>query len=73
MRGSAMNRFMPSSRTCRDGHTTHEKTTDSPGSSFTAMGNEVILPSGTSSPQHSITLRAPNSLNKGAAFSAALR
>jgi hypothetical protein len=64
---------MPASRTSRDGQTIHENTTVSPGSHFTAIGNDVTLPSGTSSPQHSTTFSAPCSLNTGAASAACLR
>src|SRR5215471_9257255 len=52
-RGSAMTLFMPSSRTLREGQRIQEKTTVSSSLRLTAMGNDVTLPSGTSSPQHS--------------------
>src|SRR5215467_1507202 len=61
-RGSAMTFFMPSSRTFRDGQTIQEKTTVSSSLRLTAMGNDVTLPSGTSSPQHSTNFNAPCSL-----------
>ena len=64
---------MPASRTDLDGQTIHEKTTVSSAFLWTAIGNDVTLPSGTSSPQHSTTLSAPCSLNTGAAASACLR
>ncbi|MNP79658.1 hypothetical protein D3C76_1775530 [compost metagenome] len=51
----------------------HEKTTVSSSFSFTDIGKEVTLPSGTSSPQHSTTLNAPHSLKIPAAISATLR
>ena len=41
------------------GQRIQEKTTTSPYSSFTAMGKEVSLPSGTMSPQFSIMDSAP--------------
>jgi hypothetical protein len=59
IRGSAMTFALPASRASRDGHTIQEKTTVSPGSSFTAIGKEVSLPSGTSSPQHSTPSTPP--------------
>src|SRR6185503_535214 len=62
MRGSSMAFFMPASRTSRDGQATHENTTVSLGSSFTACGNDVVLPVGTSSPQASTVRDAPYSL-----------
>src|SRR6266511_4393056 len=49
-RGSAMTSFMPSSRTLREGQMIHEKTTVSSSLRLTAIGNDVTLPSGTSSP-----------------------
>src|SRR5688572_25944994 len=67
MRGSSMAFFMPVSRTARDGQATHENATVSFGSSFTACGNDVVLPVGTSSPQHSTTRVAPFCLNTSAA------
>src|SRR5262249_27708011 len=53
-----------------DGQTIHENTTVSSSLRWTAIGNDVILPSGTSSPQHSTTLSAPYSLKMAAASSA---
>ena len=64
---------MPVSRTWREGQVIHENTTVSPGFSLTAIGIEVSLPSGTSSPQHSTTPRAPCSLNSRAASLATCR
>src|SRR5262249_22167679 len=64
-RGSAMTFFMPSSRTLREGHVIQEKTTVSLSLRLTAMGNDVTLPSDTSSPQHSTSFNAPCSLNSG--------
>src|SRR6266436_3774852 len=49
-RGSAMTFFMPSSRALREGQVIQEKTTVSSSLRLTAMGNDVTLPSGTSSP-----------------------
>jgi hypothetical protein len=49
-RGSAMTFFIPSSRTLREGQMIHEKTTVSSSLRLTAMGNDVTLPPGTSSP-----------------------
>src|SRR5882724_8647803 len=72
-RGSAITFFMPSSRTWREGQVTHENTTVSSSLRLTAIGNDVTLPSGTSSPQHSTTRNAPCSLNTTAAASACLR
>src|SRR5262245_41375403 len=69
-RGSVMTFCIPSSRARRDGQSIQENTTVSSFLHFTAMGNEVTSPSGTSSPQHSTTLSAPYSLNTAAAFSA---
>ena len=63
MRGSSMNFFWAASRVALSGHSTHEKTTTSSPSAFTAPLKSVTLPSGTSSPQHSTTRVAPNSLN----------
>jgi len=40
--------FMPSSRALRDAQTIQENTTVSSGLQYTAMGNEVTSPSGTS-------------------------
>lgn len=51
------------SRTSRDGQTIQENTTVSSGSHFTAIGNDVTSPSGTSSPQHSTTWSAPFSFD----------
>ncbi|MNI94317.1 hypothetical protein D3C73_1523990 [compost metagenome] len=68
-----MNFSMPLSRVWRSGQTIHEKTTVSSSLRFTAMGNEVTLPSGTSSPQHSLTLSAPFSLKIAAMNSACWR
>ena len=65
--------FMPSSRTSREGQVIHEKTTVSSSLRLTAIGNDVTLPSGTSSPQHSATLSAPCSLKTTAAAAACLR
>jgi hypothetical protein len=48
------------------GQVIHEKTTVSFGSHLTAIGKEVILPWGTSSPQHSTTPAAPCSLSSAA-------
>ena len=45
--------FIPSSRIWRDGQVIHENTTVSSSLRLTAIGNDVNLPSGTSSPQHS--------------------
>ncbi|MNG23206.1 hypothetical protein D3C84_1077820 [compost metagenome] len=73
MRGSSIAFFMPASRICFEGQVIQENTTVSPSFSFTAVGKDVTLPSGTSSPQHSTTLRAPHSLNTPAAISATLR
>ncbi|MNY41317.1 hypothetical protein D3C86_1761230 [compost metagenome] len=58
------------SRTAREGQTIQEKTTVSSGLHFTAMGKDVTLPSGTSSPQHSTSLSAPYSLKTAPAASA---
>ncbi len=63
MRGSAMIAFHPASRASLEGQVIQEKTTVSPSSRFTAMGKEVSVPSGTSSPQHSTTESTPCSLN----------
>ena len=54
--------FMPSSRALRDGHSIHEKTTVSFGSSLTACGKDVVFPVGTSSPQHSTSLKRSHAL-----------
>ena len=59
IRGSFIAFSLPASRAARDGQTIQAKTTVSPSSSFTAIGNEVTLPSGTSSPQASTTESAP--------------
>jgi hypothetical protein len=61
---------LPSSRTLREGQMIHEKTTVSLSLRFTAIGNDVTLPSGTSSPQHSTSFSAPCSLKTTAAASA---
>ena len=53
MRGSSITFFMPASRASFEGHSIQEKTTVSSSLRFTAIGKEVTLPSGTSSPQHS--------------------
>ncbi len=45
-----MIRSHPESRTSFEGQTTHENTTVSLLSALTAMGNDVISPSGTSLP-----------------------
>src|SRR5690606_32174139 len=66
-RGSSIILGMALSLTAREGHSIHENTTVSPGWHFTAIGNDVTLPSGTSSPQHSTILVAPYSLNTAAA------
>ena len=63
MRGSAITAVHAASRTWRDGQAIQPKATVSCGSHFTAIGNEVSLPSGTSSPQQSTTTSAPCSLN----------
>src|SRR5690606_40949774 len=63
---------MPSSCTSLEGHVIQANTTVSSGLHCTAMGKEVSLPSGTSSPQHSTTLNAPNSLKISAASEACL-
>jgi hypothetical protein len=55
------------SRTAFDGQVTQEKTTVSSGWRCTASVNEVRLPSGTLSPQHSTTLSAPCFLKTRAA------
>jgi hypothetical protein len=57
--------FMASSRTLRDGQMIQEKTTVSSSLRLTAIGNDVNLPSGTSSPQHAsppVEKRAPNEI-----------
>src|SRR6185312_8088265 len=54
-RGSSITAFMPASRASREGHTIQENTTVSSSLRWTAIGIEVSLPSGTSSPQHSMT------------------
>src|SRR5262249_5867067 len=72
MRGSLIRAFMPASRISREGQMIHEKTTVSSGLHFTAIGSDVTWPPGTSSPQHSTTLRAPFSLKTSARFSVLL-
>src|ERR1700730_5227907 len=69
-RGSTIAFFMPSSRTLREGQVIHEKTTVSSSLRLTAIGKDVVVPSGTSFPQHSTTLTAPCSLKTAAAASA---
>jgi hypothetical protein len=64
---------MPASRTAFDGQVIQAKTTFSSGSRSTAVWKEFTLPSGTSSPQHSIRVSAPWSLNIAAAVSAISR
>src|SRR5690554_2584263 len=71
-RGSDMTLFIPSSRTAREGQIIQENSTVSSGWHFTAMGIEVISPSGTPSPQQSTILSAPCSLNTTAAARACL-
>src|ERR1700675_1615215 len=61
-RGAAIAFFMPSSRTLREGQVIHEKTTVSSSLRLTAIGKDVVAPSGTSLPQHSTTFTAPCSL-----------
>ena len=73
MRGSAMALAMPWSRASFEGQVIQPKTTVSPGSHFTASGNEVTSPSGTSSPQQSTTWSAPYSLKTAAKPSACAR
>src|SRR6516164_8796230 len=58
MRGSAITLSQAALRASFDGQTIHENTTVSSSLRWTAIGNDVILPSGTSSPQHSTTLSA---------------
>src|ERR1700731_4177886 len=70
MRGSAITLSQAALGTSLDGQTIHENTTASPCLPLTAIGNDVIFPSGTSSPQHSTTLSAPYSLKMAAASSA---
>src|SRR5262249_1006142 len=67
MRGSAITLSQAAFRASFDGQTIHENTTVSSSLRWTAIGNDVILPSGTSSPQHSTTLSAPYSLKMAAA------
>src|SRR5690606_26017639 len=69
MRSSANTFFMPASRASLDGHTIHEKQIVSSSFFWTAFGNDVSSPSGTSSPQHSTTFVAPWSLNTAAEYS----
>ena len=73
MRGSSITFFMPASRASFEGHSTQEKTTVSSSLRFTAIGKDVTLPSGTSSPQHSTQRSAPCSLKMASASSACLR
>src|SRR5215471_2803766 len=70
MRGSAITLSQAALRASFDDQTIHENTTVSSSLRWTAIGNDVILPSGTSSPQHSTTLSAPYSLKMAAASSA---
>jgi len=56
----------------RDGQMIQENTTVSSSLRFTAIGNDVSLPSGISSPQHSTSFKAPCSLKTTAAASACL-
>src|SRR5215467_11404474 len=72
MRGSAITLAQAALRASLDGQTIHENTTVSSSLRFTAIGNDVSLPSGTSSPQHSITFSAPYSWYTLAASSACL-
>ncbi|MCY1184011.1 hypothetical protein D9M73_246680 [compost metagenome] len=72
MRGSCIILSIPELRLALSGQTIQPKATVSPSLSFTDIGNEVTLPSGTSSPQHSTTLKAPFSLKIEAAISACL-
>jgi fructose-bisphosphate aldolase class II len=60
--------FDVSSRT--EGQVIHEKTTVSSSLRLTAIGKDVVAPSGTSLPQHSTTFTAPCSLKTTAAASA---
>src|SRR6516164_5395167 len=70
MRGSVIILSHAALRASFDGQTIHENTTVSSFLHWTAIGNDVILPSGISSPQHSVTLSAPYSLKMAAASSA---
>jgi hypothetical protein len=63
MRGSSIIFFMPASRVALSGHSTHEKATVSSAVAWTARRKSVTLPSGTSSPQPSMTRIAPSSMN----------
>lgn len=66
-RGSASIVRWPALQVALSGRTIQAKTTLSPGSRLNAIGNDVGLPSTTSSPQHSTTRSAPYSLNTRAA------
>src|SRR5258705_11713787 len=70
MRGLAIILSQAAVRASFDGQRMHENATVSSSLRLTAIGNDVILPSGTSSPQHSTTLSAPYSLKMAAASSA---
>ncbi|KAG1257642.1 hypothetical protein G6F65_015835 [Rhizopus arrhizus] len=56
---------MPASRVALSGHSIQENTTVSSGVAFTAPKKSVVLPRGTSSPQHSTTRSAPYSMKTG--------
>ena len=70
MRGSSIIFFMAASRVALSGHSTHEKATVSSAVACTARRKSVTLPSGTSSPQPSITRTAPSSMNIGSSWRA---
>ena len=57
IRGSSIIFGMALSRVALSGHSTHEKMTVSSSLALTARRKSVTVPSGTSSPQHSSTLR----------------
>ena len=54
---------MAASRVALSGHSIQLKMISSSGSALTAMRKSVILPTGTSAPQHSTTRNAPRSMN----------